>query len=359
MFVLSGPYNSSFLGKSLRNLNECVLAIDNTHIPFKNSYSINNISDYEIDGINISTKILTSLEDALPFLYKHYEHNDSIKAAQIFKNKNLFKKLFDSNPKFDYALLNSVLISEPVIYKFPVNKIAKPNSGISSLGIVKLNKLTNPVIIPASKEKPYLIEDIFEGKEYAVDGYYDEYGTPIILNIMHHLFSSIDETDISDTLYYTNMDILNQQTLNARKMLNDIRDSMFDIHKIQLKNFPFHFEYRVNELGVQHPIELNPLRFSGYGTCEIAHYAYNINPYKCYFKSINPKWSEKRNHMKHDYKSYYGFYFGKNLNIKNVSKTFEEILEIRLIPNSEDYIIFFRETNKDRLQVLADTKGII
>ena len=56
----------------------------------------------------------------------------------------------------------------------------------------------------------FLIEDYIEGEEFAVDCYFNNEGEVVILNILHHLFSS--GADTSDRVYTTSKDIILQYT---------------------------------------------------------------------------------------------------------------------------------------------------
>ena len=45
----------------------------------------------------------------------------------------------------------------------------------------------------------FLIEEMIEGEEYAVDAYFDRDGEPVILNIFQHPF--LNSKDVSDRIY--------------------------------------------------------------------------------------------------------------------------------------------------------------
>jgi len=40
------------------------------------------------------------------------------------------------------------------------------------------------------------------------------------------------------------------------------------------------------------PIEVNPMRFAGWCTTDLAYYAYGINVYEYYIKQLEPDWKE-------------------------------------------------------------------
>ncbi len=105
--------------------------------------------------------------------------------------------------------------------RFPF--VIKPSVGFLSIGVhIVLNekdwinakdKLTTEnlkSIFPPSvlNISNFIIEDYIIGEEYAVDYYYDDHGNVVILNILHHLFSS--GTDTSDRVYYTSKEIIEE-----------------------------------------------------------------------------------------------------------------------------------------------------
>jgi len=52
----------------------------------------------------------------------------------------------------------------------------------------------------------FIIEDYLEGEEFAVDAYFNAEGKVVILNILHHKFSS--STDVSDRVYSNSQSII-------------------------------------------------------------------------------------------------------------------------------------------------------
>ena len=59
-----------------------------------------------------------------------------------------------------------------------------------------------------------------------------------------------------------------------------------------LRNFPLHIEVRVGEDRRIQPIELNPMRFAGWCTTDIAHFAYGINTYRYFLEQLEPDWEK-------------------------------------------------------------------
>jgi 5-formaminoimidazole-4-carboxamide-1-beta-D-ribofuranosyl 5'-monophosphate synthetase len=59
----------------------------------------------------------------------------------------------------------------------------------------------------------FIIEEFIRGEEYAIDYYYDNNGDAVLLNVLHHLFSS--GTDTSDRVY-------SKQSLKSIKLILNI-----------------------------------------------------------------------------------------------------------------------------------------
>ena len=129
----------------------------------------------------------------------------------------------------------------------------------------------------------FIIEEFIKGEEYAIDAYYDDNSNPVILNIFKHPF--YDKYDVSDRMYITSTSIIKENF----ELFNDL---LIKIGKItNLKNFPMHLELRKDNSKVI-PIEVNPLRFAGWCTTDLAYYAYGINIYEYYMNNKTPNWDE-------------------------------------------------------------------
>lgn len=352
MFILSGPYNSSFLGKTLKELKEPVFVLPTETkmmVPYSGSYE--TVSHVACED----NKLLSSLEDSISFLTKQCPEHSSLKLANMFKDKFLFRTLCKVGGLYNNFLFDKfdspTIISASYIKNNP--KVLKPTQGISSRNVVILKDITKDFELKdASKENPFLLEDYIPGIELAVDGYFDSSGKPVILNILQHDFFAT--SDVSDTLYWTTNSVVSDNYKEILTLLENISE-VFD----GPKNFPFHMECRKSSItGEYIPIEINPLRFAGYGTCEIVHYAYNINPYESFFKELKPNWNEIVNNND---KSCYGFVcLNKELSHRKVFNMFDEVLEYRFIPKTSDanIIVFFRTTNlnqlKDKVRLLSN-----
>ncbi len=72
-----------------------------------------------------------------------------------------------------------------------------------------------------------------------------------------------------------------------------VEDLLKEIGKLaELKNFPLHMELRIgNDRRIQ-LIELNPMRFAGWCTTDLAHFAYGINTYRYFLEQLEPEWDK-------------------------------------------------------------------
>ena len=218
----------------------------------------------------------------------------------LFKDKMAFRDMIRAlYPQFYYreVLLEELLPLD--IDTVPLPFIVKPVVGFFSMGVYKVSRRDEWESVQQSIRAEmkavhtlyphevldttrFIIEAYVEGAEFAIDAYYDEAGDVVLLNILHHLFSSAD--DVSDRVYITSREIIAEYRQPFINFLTEIGGLA------ALRNFPVHAEVRIDEQGRIVPIEINPMRFAGWCTTDIAHYAYGINPYLCYFRQIVPDW---------------------------------------------------------------------
>jgi hypothetical protein len=180
----------------------------------------------------------------------------------------------------------------------------------------------------------------------------------VILNVLEHL--STDAADTSDLVYYTRRSLVRRHYKAIHDFLVRLGD-LFD-----LKRFPMHLELRLTPRGQLLPIEVNPLRFAGLGTTEIAEYAYAINVYKHFFRETRPDWEAI---LAEPDDSVYTFlctdvpterYHAAGLRIDDRAlwKSFGEVLEYRMLDESETStfaVIFLRSDDLEENRRLLDT----
>lgn len=243
--------------------------------------------------------------------------------------------------------------------------IIKPSIGFFSMGVhrVSSNEEWSSVLNSIKKEmeevkelypdqvlnsNEFIIEEKLEGEELAADVYYNDEGKPIILNIFKHIFAS--EKDVSDRLYITSKEIIEnyrQTFLNFLNMLGVL---------CNLKNFPMHVEIKLDKNNSAVPVEINPMRFAGWCTTDLAYYAYGINVYKYFYYQLEPDWDEI---LKNKSDSIFSFIIAnkpEDIDTKDIEmfdyekflSDFDNPLDLRKI-DYEEYPVFgilFTETEK-------------
>ena len=130
----------------------------------------------------------------------------------------------------------------------------------------------------------FILEQVIEGDEYAVDLYYNEKSEVTLLMALHHVFENAE--DMSDRLYLTSKKIITEIAPKFKETLEFIGKS------IGFKNLAMHAEFRITNAGEVFPIEVNPLRFAGYCTTEVSHFCFNFLGYDYFFNKKQPNWNE-------------------------------------------------------------------
>jgi len=305
MIIIDKPFASEFLIETIKENNFQIISTTEARelIPDE---SLNWISEEEAQSIleeNRDTPIYTNSENSISWIEKHFGSSNLPAQIDIFKNKLKFRELLkDSFPNFffkgvKFDELRNLSIAE---MKFPF--IIKPAVGFFSIAVYKVDSSAEwkGVINNIESEieavtgmypeeviglTDFIIEEFIEGEEYAIDCYFDNKGELVLLNILHHLFSS--DKDVSDRVYSTSEEII-------EKHKNKIHDFLKTIgEKVNLKNFPAHVEIRIDSDENIHPIEVNPLRFGGWCTTgDLSWYAFGFNSYEYFLKGKRPNWEE-------------------------------------------------------------------
>jgi hypothetical protein len=190
----------------------------------------------------------------------------------------------------------------------------------------------------------FLLEQYIQGEEFAIDAYFDTKGTPVILNILKHRFSS--ESDVQDRIYYTTTEILSRYLKPFTEFLARING------KLNITDFPVHIEARVTADDII-PIEFNPLRFAGASCTDLAYFAYGISTVDCYLNQKKPDFDTIfRNHPDKIYSLVLIDKNGKDIDndrfdYDRLYDEFENILSLRKIDNAamELFAILFTETS--------------
>lgn len=305
MILIDQPYISSFL---LRTIKENQLEIVSTEAARAMIFddSLNWISENDAVKFiknNTNCPVYTNSENTISWIEKNLASTKLPGQIQVFKNKIKFRELlkntfpdyFFKGIKFeDLAHLSLSTI------KFPF--IIKPAVGFFSLGVHKvdnpeewpfvLNKITNDIaeirsfypneVVDTSN---FIVEECIEGEEYAMDCYFNKDGEPVILSMLHHRFST--GKDVNDRVYTTSEEIIEKHLPTMQEFLSTLGKL------VNLKNFPFHVEVRIDKNGTIIPIEVNPMRFGGWcTTADLSYFAYGFNSYLYFLNGTKPNWKE-------------------------------------------------------------------
>lgn len=301
MYLIDEPYISDFLINTIKE-NHYQIVATKAAKELVDDTSLNWISEEKAITIirnNPSQQIYSNSENALSWINEHFKESELSKQINILKDKVKFReqiKTIFQDFKFQKVKLENIQNISTAELSFPI--VIKPSIGFLSIGVYIINDEND--WIKAKKEitpnnlksifpknvldtSHFIIEDFIQGEEYAIDYYHNDKGEVVILNILHHIFSS--GTDTSDRVYSTSKAIINQHESKLNQFLSKIGE------KLNLKNFPAHAEVRIDKNGKIIPIEINPLRFGGWcTTADLSGITLGLNSYKYYLENTCPDW---------------------------------------------------------------------
>ena len=303
MILIDYPYVSEFLLNTIKKNNYEIVSTKSARELLKDE-SLAWISEEEAVKQLIEkadTVLYSNSENALAWLAQHLGDSTLSKQAQLFKDKARFRELIkESYPDFQFKtlLLEEIQYLDEGELTFPF--VIKPSVGFFSIGVhvVKnqadwglakkelnyenLKSIYPPEVLNTSS---FIIEKYIQGEEYAIDCYFDKQGEVVILNILHHKFSS--GSDTSDRVYSTSKEIVYKLKSSFEGFLQSIG------LKSGLRNFPAHVEVRIDSSGQIIPIEINPLRFGGWcTTADLLGVAIGYNPYEYFLRNQKPDWEK-------------------------------------------------------------------
>ncbi len=303
MILLDKPYVSDFLIQTILENNLEIIATPEAKSLVSN-IALNWISEkearlkFEKDS---SSKVYTNSENSIDWIESNFKNSALPKKIELFKNKAAFRTLLkETYPDYFFKEIQKDTLSNirENELKFPL--ILKPTVGFFSLAVHKVDNFQEwqEIVFKIEKEinqfkglypakvidtTTFIAEEFIEGEEYAVDAYFDQNGEPVLLNILHHVFSS--DKDVSDRIYTTSVEIIKKHATKVITFLKLIG------RKSGVKNFPMHLEIRISTDQKIIPIEVNPLRFGGWcTTADLAWFAYGFNPYLCFLHGEKPNW---------------------------------------------------------------------
>lgn len=305
MILIDKPFASDFLIKTIKQNNFQIVEtkVAKEMISDKSLHWVSEVEAINCFKEKLNFPIYTNSENAISWIEKNLRFTELPAKIQLFKNKIKFRELLkEAFPNYFFKGVKFELLKTlaPQNLKFPM--IIKPAVGFFSLAVHKVDnwkewETTLPIIESEIKTfkgmypkevvdvTEFILEAYIEGEEYAIDCYFNENGEVVILNILHHIFSS--DKDVSDRVYSTSKEIFEKYYTEIESFLQLIG------LKAVLINFPMHVEVRIDHNKKVIPIEINPLRFGGWCTTgDISWFAFGINSYEYFLNSKKPNWTE-------------------------------------------------------------------
>lgn len=293
LFIIDEPYISDLALKTLSSI----------HAPvYKNPFA-SNIKDYELNLVETfeeDAKIYSNSENAIGLVFQHLANSEIAKQVELCKNKFEFRqRLKQAYPDFYFKQMAPADFDSE--NDFPEKFIIKPTIGFLSMGVHKVESkddwekakgalkmeigdfkrnFPESVLSPAG----FIVEELIEGEEFAINVYFDDTFTPVVLNIFKHPFAGKD--DVSDRLYLTSKQIIESNLALFTEALEKIGRAF------ALKNFPAHIEVIKEKSGRVVPVEINPMRFAGWCTTDLAYFAYGLNVYEYFHFGKKPDWNQ-------------------------------------------------------------------
>ncbi|WP_373497042.1 ATP-grasp domain-containing protein [Aquiflexum sp.] len=305
MILLDYPYTSEFLIETVVKNQFPVVATKEAQkiLQGRNANLIREEDAIAWFMSNPGSPVYTNSENSISWIQQNLKGTSLPEKIETFKNKFRFRDLIqEAYPDYFFksASLSELENLDITGFKFPF--IIKPAVGFFSIAVHKVDKPEDWPSIVSKIEKQiektkslypkevvsntdFIIEEYIRGEEYAFDCYFDDQGEPVVLNVLHHVFTS--EYDVSDRVYSNSKEVI-------ERLYQPIMDFLQMIgSKIDLRNFPLHIEFRESEPGKINPIEVNPMRFGGWcTTADLTWFAYGINSYEYFFNSKRPDWEK-------------------------------------------------------------------
>lgn len=304
MIILEKPYVSEFLVDTIVQNDWPVLANEAVNLAEIEEGAFDILPSDIAKNYYLTQEyplIYANSENAITWVLDNLPESNLSKYIKLFKDKIAFREMLQElYPNFYFKAVEFEELKklQPEEIKFPF--VVKPAVGFLSFGVHTVNeaKEWKDTINALEKEmkqaaqmypahvvnsSKFIIEEMITGEEFAIDAYYDRDGEPVILNIYQHPF--LNSKDVSDRIYLMSTGIMVKYMAKFAILLRDIGNLK------NIRNFPMHIEIRVTQDGEIIPIEVNPMRFAGWCTCDVAKYAWGINVYEYFYNQTRPDWN--------------------------------------------------------------------
>nr|VFK24159.1 MAG: ATP-grasp domain-containing protein [Candidatus Kentron sp. LFY] len=268
-------------------------------------FGIRILTEEELRKSDISfgrnDKLFVPSQSSLDIVMERLNDSERLHALEELSDKTRCRSLTEPMfPDFQFSRMELSEMDEDTFS--PRRKyVIKPEKGFFGIGV---RTLESPRDIHAIKEEirkeleansrffpesifsgeRMIIEEFIEGEEYAVDMFYSEEGRPIPVNLAHHPLPRRREYD--HVLYYTNHRIFQEIVGRAESFFTRL-GAILD-----LRTFPIHAEFRITEAGDLLPIELNPLRYGGFGMADLTYWSFGQCPYYSFFQDRAYDWDK-------------------------------------------------------------------
>jgi len=305
MFLIDYPFASDLLMQTSEKINVPMIQTKSARELIGTNPGVLTIEEKEtLDKLaqQSEPKIYCNSENSIAWIQENLKHTHLPRLIELCKDKFKFRQLLQPvYPNFRFAEVDFNKLSEFNVEEFGFPFILKPVTGFFSLGIhvienieewqkalvdlkIEMEEAKNIFPKEVLDSNRFLLEELIDGKEYAVDAFFKADGTPEIVNIYEHVFAS--GKDVSDRLYYTSKKVFDVGYDKFMKVLEALSTEG------KFRNFAMHIEFRINKHGVAIPIEANPMRFAGFCMGDMTNYSRGFNPYEAFFKEEVPDWHE-------------------------------------------------------------------
>jgi hypothetical protein len=303
VFILEEPYVSDLLATTVAELGLPVLDTPMAKRRLFGPPAVPLSADdvFAAAASRRGARLYSNSENAIGWIAEHLAHSDLPRMIGLFKDKVAFRELVaDLYPDYRYfgLPLSGLRTFDPSSLRAPF--IVKPAVGFFSMGVhvVESAEAWPAVVVEIEREVQafdsiypdqvlgldrFVVEEVIEGEELAIDAYFDADGTPVLVDVYAHLFVSAD--DVSDRVYLTSAETVERLGPPAMELLAEVG------RRARLSDFPVHAELRIDGSGHVAPIEVNPMRFGAWCATDLAHFAYGVNPYRCYLLGERPDWA--------------------------------------------------------------------
>ncbi len=252
--------------------------------------------ELSIETIN-SSKICITSEAALESVTSKIDNTSKALGIKAMKDKYLFRDLLkDRFPSLKYQ---AVELNEISNLNLTSKKILKPIKGCFGTAVktiddksdidrvleeIKVELSKNSAILSERVLSPskFILEDYIDGKEYAVDMFFDAKGNPHIVSIYYHPIPKYSE--YLHMIYCISKNVFEKIYESAISFFIQINK------KLQLKNITLHSEFKFFKELI--PIEINPMRFGGMGLGNMVYHSLKINPYRQFQNEQSPDWAK-------------------------------------------------------------------